>query len=157
MGHSHLKWTKEYDVVHWSFETRKDRVFHTPKSVISLYGLHVGLYLYNLKIRSAGSSLQTKNNSVLPKLPVTAVRNNLSIWYLSFWSNGRIFSRTLKGWRHNKMLCEMDGFDLKDELLAVCWYNHLTVRIVTTLFRAWLSLILPPSVLMLIRWVRSWR
>lgn len=33
--------------------------------------------------------------TVLPKLPVTAVRTSLSIWYFSLWSKGRIFSKTL--------------------------------------------------------------
>lgn len=40
--------------------------------------------------------ITTNKKSVLPKLPVTAVRTSLSIWYLSLWSSGRIFSRTLK-------------------------------------------------------------
>lgn len=40
--------------------------------------------------------LQTPRKHALPKLPVTAVRTSLSIWYLSFWSIGRIFSRTFE-------------------------------------------------------------
>lgn len=32
--------------------------------------------------------------TVLPILPVTAVRTSLSIWYFSLWSRGRIFSKT---------------------------------------------------------------
>lgn len=33
---------------------------------------------------------------ILPKLPVTAVRTSLSIWYFSLWSSCRIFSSTYK-------------------------------------------------------------
>ena len=45
------------------------------------------------------SLLQLKKT--LPRLPVTAVRTSLSIWYFSLWSSGRIFSSTFN---HNTIL-----------------------------------------------------
>lgn len=54
------------------------------------------IHCYTLKtVKHGGKDLRSVQ-SVLPKLPVTAVRTSLSIWYLSLWSSGRIFSKTLK-------------------------------------------------------------
>lgn len=102
------------------------------------------------------NSTTGSHKQVSPKLPVTAVRTSLSIWYLSLWSIGRIFSRTyrkresrdgiLTGREPNKRLC-----------LLLCFDNDLTVLTVMILVKAWPSLIFCPSVFMLIRCVRSWR
>lgn len=98
------------------------------------------------------NSTTGSHKQVLPKLPVTAVRTSLSIWYLSLWSIGRIFSRTYgRGERCDGVSTGREP----NERLLLRFYNDLTVLTVTILVKASLSLIFCPSVFMLIRCVRS--